>query len=145
MRHALKTLVGVTALAGALAFGMQAHAQTASQPPTAPSQTNMDTKSGPWTQGQNERRELREEREKIRAEHEELQAEHDRLKAHCMDAKGQDRSDCVTQMKALHEKREALHERMKALHEKIEAEHAKGGHGSHPMQASPTSAPPAQQ
>lgn len=96
----------------ALMLAATAHAQQAIDQTLA-------TKADELEQRSMERQEIREEMLKIRAEHEELDDECDQIKIHCLNAKGQDHSECRKKWNSLHQRQEALHERMKNLHEKI--------------------------
>jgi len=64
-----------------------------------------------------QRQQYREEMQRIRAEHEQLESERDTLKATCMNAKGQDHTDCLRKWSEWHQKRDALHQRMQNLHQ----------------------------
>lgn len=118
---ALRRLSRLAALAVPLALSMPAYAQPANPPPPMAGVEHGDGDEYV------ERRDLREEREKIRAAFEDLETERDQLKIQCMDAKGQERSECRAKWQAFHQRKLALHKRVIALHEAVEADRAKHG------------------
>jgi hypothetical protein len=111
MRKSLQ-LMGCLAILAAPMLAVPVHAQNATPPVAGGAQPDAGTQ---WRQDHARMQQLR-------AQREEIQAEHDRLKMQCMDAKGQDLTDCQQKMKTLHAKQVALHQQMKALHDKRMAE-----------------------
>jgi chromosome segregation ATPase len=125
-----------------LTFGvldLTAHAQ---QPENGAKTTRANADAPPSSETEDEfaepgleRQEIREEMQKIRAEHEDLDTQHDLLKTQCMNAKGQDRTQCQEKWQTLHEQMDALHARMieaareERRHEHNAEHHAMNGSG----------------
>jgi hypothetical protein len=128
MRKSLQLLSGVAFLAVPL-LAMPAFAQTTQggpPPGTVMMQQPPGDTSSEGTEGQ-----LR-GRHQLHEQMEELKAEHDRLQSQCLDAKGQDATECQEKMRSLHEQMRALHEQKKAMHQ---ARH--GSQGGHNHQGAP--------
>jgi hypothetical protein len=107
-------LLGCLAIIAAPVIALPVHAETGSPPPP----TKGDHEG--WrTQHYQEHQEMQE----MRTEREQLESERDSLKARCMDAKGQDRSSCETQMKGLREREAAMHQKMEGMHQEMHAQH----------------------
>ena len=75
-----------------------------------------------WREHYAERRDIREERHELRHEHDALEAEHDSLRLQCLDAKGQDHSQCQEKWRSWHQREDALMVRVHALHDRAAAD-----------------------
>jgi len=91
------------------------------------------------------RQDIREEMLKIRADHEEWEEQRDALKLQCLNAKGQDQSQCLVNGRALKEQQQAMQARLKTLHEKLAVmrrdHHGAEASNSAPPVARPVAAP----
>jgi uncharacterized protein (DUF3084 family) len=111
MRKISCVAIGCAAFLGLLALDASFHASFAQQ--------KASSDEAPYA---TERQTLREESAAIRADHDALEVEREKLKTQCLDAKGQDKSNCDQEREELHAKRIALRERVKALVDKIHAD-----------------------
>lgn len=88
------------------------------------------------------RQDIREEMLKIRMDHEEWEEQRDALKLQCLNAKGQERSQCLQNGQALKEQQQAMQTRLKSLHEKLAVMRREQNHNSQASGITPPVAEP---